>query len=75
MAVMNIWLEMARSQFQADDPDAALGSVNQALKVENTADAWALKEQILTEKAMRGERAIGEAMGVADRILSWHKSG
>ncbi len=21
MAVMNIWLEMARSQFQADDPD------------------------------------------------------
>jgi hypothetical protein len=53
-----IWLEMARSQFQADDLDAALGSVNQALQVESTADAWALKEQILTEKATRGERVL-----------------
>jgi hypothetical protein len=51
MAVMNIWLEMARSQFQADDLDAALGSVNQALQVESTADAWVLKEWILMEKA------------------------
>ena len=66
MAVMNVWLQMARSQFQANDLDAALGSVNQALQVESTADAWALKERILTEKATRGERAIGEAMGVAD---------
>jgi Tfp pilus assembly protein PilF len=58
MAVMNIWIQMARSQFQADDLDAALGSVNQALKVESTADAWALKEQILTERATRGKRVL-----------------
>jgi tetratricopeptide (TPR) repeat protein len=82
MAVMNIWLEMARSQFQADDLDAALGSVNQALQVESTADAWALKERILTEKATRGERAIGGAMGVAkatedkpNNNIDWNAQG
>ena len=66
MAVMNIWLEMARSQFQSGDLDAALGSIDRTLQVESTAEAWALKEQILTEKATRGERAIDKPMGVAD---------
>ena len=90
MAVMNIWLEMARSQFQAGDLDAALGSIDRALQVESTADTWALKERILTEKATRGERAIGELMRVTeggDRVAGnpvdrnseladvWFKSG
>ena len=50
---------MARSQFQARDLDAALGLIDKALKMESAADAWVLKERILTEKATRGERAIG----------------
>ncbi len=79
MAVMNVWLEMARSQFQAGDLDAALGSIDRALQVESTADAWVLKERILTEKATRGERVIGEAMGVTDHnsklAEKWHDCG
>ncbi len=71
MAVMNIWLEVARSQFQAGDLDAASGSIDRALKMESTADAWALKERILTEKATRGERAIGEPMGVTEGGDRW----
>ena len=71
MAVMNIWLEMARSQFQAGDLDAALESIDRALQVESTADAWALKERILTEKATRGERAIVQPMEVADEGNHW----
>ena len=66
MAAMNIWLEMARSQFQAGDLDAALGSIDRSLQMESTADAWALKEQILTEKVTRGERAIDKAIEVVD---------
>ena len=72
MAVMNVWLEMARSQFQAEDLDAALESINRALQVESSAEAWALKERILTEKATRGERAIFQPIGVADvRTKDW----
>ena len=72
MAVMNVWLEMARSQFQAGDLDAALGSITRALQVERSAEAWALKERILTEKATRGERAIVQPIGVADvRTKDW----
>ncbi|MCX5964731.1 MAG: hypothetical protein NT070_16810 [Cyanobacteria bacterium] len=86
MAVMNIWLEMARSQFQAGDLDAALISVEWSLKMEDGGNAFELRGQILqgmgryseaveaNQSAMQGLQSINRSVVAKDDLLKQNQN-
>ena len=53
MAAINIWLDLARSQFEASNLDDALGSIERASMLENSSIIWELKEKILAAKVAK----------------------